>query len=317
MCTLWSSLSTLVKACDTVRHSTLVEKLAQLHIPDQIHNWLANFFTGHSHRMQYLGQQLTTQMINANIIQGSAIGPASYVVTASDLNLVTPSNEMCKFADDTYLIVSACNIDCHMSETENTEVWARKNNLTLNWKKSPEIVFRDYRRKHLVSPPPPTVAIECVTILKVLGVTITNTLSASEHIRDVIKSCAQTQYALRVLRAHGLSDCGLHTVFRSVVVAKIMYACSAYRHDEQWIDTFLWQNKKCWLCRPDLPPFQELCEAIDELLTEFYLTNNISATYFLLRLLPQSYNLWRRLHSQLLPQHQGHLTESNFTISML
>jgi len=264
--------------------------------------------------MQYLGQHLTTQMINANIIQGSAIGPASYVVTASDLNLVTPSNEMCKFADDTYLIVSAYNIDCHMSETENTEVWARKNNLTLNWKKSPEIVFRDYRRKHLVSAPPSTADIERVTILKVLGVTITNTLSASEHIRDVIKSCAQTQYALRVLRAHGLSDCGLH---RSVVVTKITYARSAYRRDEQWIDTFLWQNKKCWLCRPDLPPFQELCEAIDELLTEFYLTNNISATYFLLRLLPQSYNLWRRPHSQLLPQYQGHLTESNFTISML
>jgi len=34
----------------------------------------------------------------------------------------------------------------------------------------------------------------------------------------------QTQYALRILRAHGLSDSGLHTVFRSVAAAKIMYA---------------------------------------------------------------------------------------------
>jgi len=37
------------KAFDTVRHSTLMEKLAQLCLPDYVYNWLANFFTGHSH----------------------------------------------------------------------------------------------------------------------------------------------------------------------------------------------------------------------------------------------------------------------------
>ena len=42
----------------------LVEKLAQLDIPDQIHNWLTNFFPGHSHRTEYLDQQSTVQMIN-------------------------------------------------------------------------------------------------------------------------------------------------------------------------------------------------------------------------------------------------------------
>jgi len=36
------------KAFDTVRHSTLLHKLAQLHIPDQIYNWLVDFFDNHS-----------------------------------------------------------------------------------------------------------------------------------------------------------------------------------------------------------------------------------------------------------------------------
>ena len=38
--------------------------------------------------------------------------------------------------------------------------------------------------------------------------------------------CAQVLYALRVLRAHGLCDSALHTIYRSVVVAKLLYASS-------------------------------------------------------------------------------------------
>jgi len=45
-----------------------------------------------------------------------------------------------------------------------------------------------------------------------------------------ISSCAQTLYALRVLRAHGLHDCALQNIYRSVVVAKLVYASSS------WID---------------------------------------------------------------------------------
>jgi len=49
---------------------------------------------------------------------------------------VTPGNEMCKFADDTYPIMPASNIDSHMSKIGNIEAWVQKNNLTLNQKKS-------------------------------------------------------------------------------------------------------------------------------------------------------------------------------------
>ena len=313
------------KAFDSVRHYTLLEKLAQLDIPDQIYNWLVNFFSGHSHRTEYHGQQSTVQMINASIIQGSAIGPASYVVTAADLNVATSGNAMCKFADDTYLIIPARNVDSRESEIEGIEAWARINNLALNRRKTREIVFRDSRRKRLVSPPPPMADIERCTTLKILGVTITNTLSVSEHVCEVIKSCAQTQYALRILRAHGLSDNGLHTVFRSVAVAKIMYASCAWsgfanKRDEQRIDAFLRRNKKCGFCQPDLPAFQELCATADEQLFDKIRYNKNHLLHYLLpppSAASQCYNLRRRPHSQLLPQHSGHLMDSNFITRIL
>jgi len=37
------------KAFDTIRHSTLLSKLAELDLPTPVYNWLIDFFSGHSH----------------------------------------------------------------------------------------------------------------------------------------------------------------------------------------------------------------------------------------------------------------------------
>ena len=104
---------------------------------------------------------------------------------------------------------------------------ARTNNLTLNRNKSKEVVFSDPRRRRQIEPPPPTTDIARVTSLKILGVTTTNGPSASGHVRDVIRSCAQTLYALRVLRAYGMCHAALQAIFRSVAIAKLLYLSSA------------------------------------------------------------------------------------------
>ena len=85
-----------------MRHSRLLHKFAQLDLPDHIYNWLANFFYNHSHCTVFQDQQSSLLDISASIIQGSAIGPAAYVVTAGDLLPTVPGNSLCKFADDTY-----------------------------------------------------------------------------------------------------------------------------------------------------------------------------------------------------------------------
>ena len=64
--------------------------------------------------------------------------------------------------------------------------------------------------------------------MTILGVTMTNGLSASDHVRGIISDCAQTLYALRVMRAHGMSDMVLQAIYKSVVIAKLLYASSAW-----------------------------------------------------------------------------------------
>jgi len=65
----------------------------------------------------------------------------------------------------------------------------------------------------------------CQTTSK--SILIISSYSVSLHIQTVISSCAQTLYALRVLRAHGLQDSALHNIYRSVVLAKLLYASSS------------------------------------------------------------------------------------------
>ena len=106
-----------------------------------------------------------------------------------------------------------------------------------------------------------------VSSLKILGVTITNGLSASEHVRDVISNnSAQTLHALRVLRTHGMPDEALQVVFRSVVVGRLLYASCAWSGfvtatDRKRVDAFLRRSKR--FCSPDLASYNELLAEAD------------------------------------------------------
>ena len=69
------------------------------------------------------------------------MGPASFVVIASDLQTVHAGNVIIKFADDTYIIVPAANTNTATSETTQVQSWAEGKNLALNCQKSKEIIF--------------------------------------------------------------------------------------------------------------------------------------------------------------------------------
>ena len=58
---------------------------------------------------------------------------------------------MVKFADNTYLIVPASDVDSRSAELNNIEAWAMMNNLALNRSKSKEIIFIDPKRKRQFS----------------------------------------------------------------------------------------------------------------------------------------------------------------------
>jgi len=190
------------------------------------------------------------------------------VVTASDLQPLNSLNRLVKYADDTYIIVQASCADTRCSEIDHVESWARANNLQLNRTKTLKIIFTDKHRKQGVPELSTLPDVARVSSLKILGVTITNGLSASEHVRDVISNSARTLHALWVLRAHGMPDAALQVVFRSVVVGRLLYASCAWSGfvtatDRKRVDAFLGRSKRSQFCSSDLASYDELLAEAD------------------------------------------------------
>jgi len=212
--------------------------------------------------------------------------------------------------------------DSRAAELDNIAAWAAKNNLQLNKLKTREVVFHDSRRRHGVQSPPLLPDVNHDTTLKVLGVTFSSYLSASDHIRRVVSDSAQSLYTLRVLRHHGMNDVGLQMVFRAVVVSRLTYASPTWRGfitatDLQRVDAFLRCSKRCSYCPPDLPDFDELLGESDDRKT----LNNPFHTLHV-QLPPQSttsqhYHLRKRTHDRQLPAHRGHLFDRNFVARVL
>ena len=78
----------------------------------------------------------------------------SFAINAADLTTATPANLVHKYADDTYVVIPASNVQSRADELEHVALWAQANNLKLNRAKTVEVIFTDSRRKLQPCRPP-------------------------------------------------------------------------------------------------------------------------------------------------------------------
>ena len=146
---------------------------------DQVYNWIVDYLYQRYHYTKQGDQYSNKEFINASVVQGSALGPISYVLTARNLKAKAPGNEMAKYADDTYLLVPAKNELTTVLELDNIDHWAKTNNLTLNRKKSEELIVC---HKKSIKDPEMLPGIKRVNEFTVLGVTLQSNLRMDLHI---------------------------------------------------------------------------------------------------------------------------------------
>jgi len=142
---------------------------------------------------------------------------------------------------------------------------------------------------------------------------MTNGLSESDHIRHII-DCAPMHYESCVPMAYVTPH------YKSVVVAKLLYASSAWAGfitaaDRQRVDTFVRrrQHPQRGFCPSDIPLFEDLLKASDQQLFGKVIHNKHHLLY---KYLPppsvalQNYHLRPQTHNRQLPDHLGHCTDS-------
>jgi Reverse transcriptase (RNA-dependent DNA polymerase) len=227
-----------------------------------------------------------------------------YVVNASDLQPLHPSNKLVKYADDTYLLVGAMMRFTIEEELAHVAEWAEKNNLRLNTSKSREMLVT---RRGLFDSPDLIKNVERVTSMKILGVTLQNNLHVSQHVDEILSACSSSLYALRVLRTHGLPCKAMHTVTEATTVARLMYASPAWWglttfEDKQRMERLLRRAQRMGYLPEDAASAEERATKADEGL--FRAVNN-NVTHVLRCLFPplarRAYSLRQRPHDFMLP----------------
>jgi len=84
----------------------------------------------------------------------------------------------------------------------------------------------------------------------------------------VLSNCAQSVFALKTLRAHGLNRECLHNLFNAAILAKLTYAVSAWigftrAGERERIEAFIRRCKCSEMCSAETKTFAEICEVYD------------------------------------------------------
>lgn len=292
------------KAFDTVRHSTLALKLSPMDIPDNIYNWIINFYKDRRHATIFQGQKSSLRVINASVVQGSGLGPGGYIINASDLQPVHPENYLVKYADDTYLLIGSKKRDTVSEELQSINSWAASNNLRLNQGKSKEMIIQ--RRREDIQPAA-LIGLNRVSSMKILGVTLQSDLKVSQHVEEIMASCSGSLHALRVLRTHGLPSVSLQEVTRATTVARLMYAVPAWwgyttANERERLERQITRIRKAGYLRMDFPSIDYMAkEAEQRLLTAVIRKENHVLRGLFPPLVKPHYNLRPRPHNFALP----------------
>ena len=122
-----------------------------------------------------------------------------------------------------------------------------------------------------------------------------------------------------------MCQAALQEIFRSVAVARLMYASSAWNGfitetDRKPVDVFLNRAKKCGFCSPELQTFSDMVNEADERLFHNIRYNSHHVLHELLSpisVASQNYELRTRAHNREIPCRAGSLSDSNFITRMM
>ena len=135
-------------------------------------------------------------------------------------------------------------------------------------------------------------------------------------IYTIVTSCSQTLHALRVLRSQGLPAEGLFEVYRGVVIAKLVYAASAWwgftsADDKQLLAAFIRRSIRQGFCA-------DIIDHADDDLFKQILSNPNHVSAPLLPVKTEShYSLRSRPHDRQLIPKLTKLYDSIFIVRML
>lgn len=236
------------KAFDTLRHDTLIHRLADTGVRGRLLDWCADYLRNRSYYVK-VGNTLSEKVsVTEGTAQGSVLGPLHYLAYVNDMNCVLKCS-VYQFADDTCLV--AADKDLRLAERmlqndfDRVCKWSHDAGLVLNAGKtkllhvhssqsrsvgSIRIVGHDHQCLHSRQ----TDAVHCgcapleqVSKQKYLGLIIDNRFNWGDHIDSVCIKLRAIMAKIYILRNRIPYTVRLN-IYNALVESIISYGLSSY-----------------------------------------------------------------------------------------
>jgi exonuclease III len=223
------------KAFDVIDHDLLIRKLSRygfsMHTLNLIHSYLTN-------RQQCVTTSTSTsdlKTLKYGVPQGSVLGPLLFTLYINDLPLYIQADiEM--FADDTTIHTSNVNLKQLMpslQQSANTLMkWTELNHMAIHPQKTKFMLITTRQKRQNLPLKLPSIKInnqiiEEVDSHKILGITVDNNLSWSEHMTVLCKNISQKVYQLSQIK-YFLDPYSKKLFFLAYIQSSIDYASTIW-----------------------------------------------------------------------------------------
>ena len=230
----------LSAAFDTIDHSILIHRLSTwFGLHDLTLSWIKSYLSGRNFHVNINGLISTALPLPHGVPQGSVLGPLLFILYTTPLSSLIADSSINHhfYADDTQLYISFSPLDFCSSilSLQNTisliSDWMSANLLSLNQSKTEFLVIGLPQQLSKLSNPslsmPSNLSITPSVAARNLGVIFDSTLSMSNHISAISKTCFSSIRDLRRIR-NTLDSSTAKTIATSLIHSKVDYCNSLF-----------------------------------------------------------------------------------------
>src|SRR5258706_110008 len=187
-------------------------RLSSFGLNGNVLTWIKSYLTSRSFKVCLNGSQSSVYQLLYGVPQGSVLGPLLFILYTTPLSSIisqTPVNHHL-YADDTQLYISffTFNFPADLSHLQDTiskiSTWMSSNLLALNQSKTEFLLMGLPKQLSKITHPilqmSADISVSSVSSARNLGIIFDSTLSMSDHISYISKSCFSLVRDLRRIR---------------------------------------------------------------------------------------------------------------------